>query len=288
MEILQMLESMPALFYTAVVVLGLVIGSFLNVVIHRLPIILKNNWSRQCRELLEPEHEEDDVAIRPFNLLSPASHCPSCGHRIRAIENVPVVSYIFLKGRCAGCHTRIPPRYPIIELATALLSVFTALHFGYTQQTAAALAFTWMIIPLCVIDYDEQLLPDCITLPLLWAGLALSLADIFIDSQASIIGAMSGYLCLWVVYHLFKLATGKEGMGYGDFKLLAAIGAWVGWQALPVVILFSSVVGAITGILLIAVKGRQRSQPIPYGPFLASAGWISLLWGKDILDLYLH
>jgi leader peptidase (prepilin peptidase)/N-methyltransferase len=288
MEMLQALESMPVLFYASVVVLGLVLGSFLNVVILRLPVILKNNWSQQCRELLDPEHEEDDASRQPFNLLRPASHCPSCGHRIRAIENIPVVSYIFLKGRCSACHTRIPPRYPIIELVTALLSVFTALHFGYTQQTAAALAFTWMIIPLCVIDYDEQLLPDCITLPLLWAGLALSLAGVFIDSQASIIGAMSGYLCLWVVFHLFKLVTGKEGMGYGDFKLLAAIGAWVGWQALPVVILFSSVVGAITGILLIAVKGRQRSQPIPFGPFLASAGWITLLWGQDILDLYLH
>jgi leader peptidase (prepilin peptidase)/N-methyltransferase len=288
MEMLQSLESIPALFYTAVAVLGLVIGSFLNVVIHRLPVILKNNWSRQCRELLEPDHEADYAANPPYNLLRPASHCPTCGHHIRAIENIPVASYLFLRGRCAACHTRIPPRYPLVELATAVLSVVTAIHFGYTQQTAAALAFTWMIIPLCVIDYDEQLLPDCITLPLLWAGLALSLADIFIDSQASIIGAMSGYLCLWLVYHLFKLATGKEGMGYGDFKLLAAIGAWVGWQALPVVILFSSVVGAITGILLIAVKGRQRSQPIPFGPFLASAGWITLLWGQDILDLYLH
>ncbi len=285
---LQSLESTPALFYTTVVVLGLVIGSFLNVVIHRLPTILKNNWSRQCRELLEPDHEDDDAANQPFNLLRPASHCPACGHRIRAIENIPVASYIFLRGRCAACHTRIPPRYPVIEFSTAILSIFTAVHFGYTPQTAAALAFTWMIIPLCVIDYDEQLLPDCITLPLLWAGLALSLADIFIDSRVSIIGALSGYLCLWVVYHLFKLATGKEGMGYGDFKLLAAIGAWVGWQALPVVILFSSVVGAITGMLLIAIKGHQRSQPIPFGPFLASAGWITLLWGQDILDLYLH
>jgi leader peptidase (prepilin peptidase)/N-methyltransferase len=288
MEILQTLESMPALFYTAVVVLGLVIGSFLNVVIHRLPVILKNNWSRQCRELLEPDPEENDAANQPFNLLRPASHCPACGHRIRAIENVPVASYIFLRGRCAACHTRISPRYPIIEITTAILSVITAMHFGYTQQTVAALAFTWMIIPLCGIDYDEQLLPDSITLPLLWAGLALSLADIYIDSQTSIIGAMSGYLSLWGIYHLFKLATGKEGMGYGDFKLLAAIGAWVGWQALPVVILLSSVVGAITGILLITIKGRHRSQPIPFGPFLASAGWITLLWGQDILDLYLH
>jgi len=279
---------MPALFYTAVVVLGLVIGSFLNVVIHRLPVILKNNWARQCRELLKPDHQETDAASQPFNLLRPRSRCPACGHRIRAFENIPVVSYIFLGGRCTSCHTRISPRYPIIEITTAILSVLAAMHFGYTQQTVAALVFTWMIIPLCMIDYDEQLLPDCITLPLLWAGLALSLADIFIDSRASIIGAMSGYLSLWAIYHLFKLATGKEGMGYGDFKLLAAIGAWVGWQALPVVILFSSVVGAITGILLITMKGRQRSQPIPFGPFLASAGWITLLWGQDILDLYLH
>jgi leader peptidase (prepilin peptidase) / N-methyltransferase len=288
MEILQPLEYMPAIFYTTAGILGLVIGSFLNVVIHRLPVILKNNWTRQCRELLEPDHEENDAANQPFNLLRPGSRCPACGHRIGALENIPVISYLFLKGRCASCHTRISPRYPIVEITTAILSVFTAMHFGYTQQTVAALAFTWIIIPLCMIDVDEQLLPDCITLPLLWAGLALSLADIFIDSQASIIGAMSGYLCLWIIYHLFKLATGKEGMGYGDFKLLAAIGAWVGWKALPVVILLSSVVGALTSIVLITLKARQRSQPIPFGPFLASAGWITLLWGQDILDLYLH
>ena len=288
MEMLQTLESTPALFYATVVVLGLVIGSFLNVVIHRLPVILKNTWSRQCQELLGPEHVDDHAASRPYNLLMPASHCPACGHRIRAIENIPVASYLFLRGRCAACRTRIPARYPLIEIATASLSFITAVHFGVTQQTAAALAFTWMIIPLCMIDYDEQLLPDCITLPLLWAGLAASLAGIFIDSRESIIGAISGYLCLWAIYHLFKLATGKEGMGYGDFKLLAAIGAWVGWQALPVVILFSSVVGAATGILLIAFKSRNRGQPIPFGPFLASAGWITLLWGQDILDLYLH
>ena len=288
MEILQPLEYMPAIFYTTAGILGLVIGSFLNVVIHRLPVSLKNNWTRQCRELLDLDHEENDASKQPFNLLRPGSRCPACGHRIGAIENIPVISYIFLRGRCASCHTRISPRYPLIEITTAILSVITAMHFGYTEQTLAALAFTWMIIPLCMIDVDEQLLPDCITLPLLWAGLALSLATIFIDSQASIIGAMTGYLCLWAIYHLFKLATGKEGMGYGDFKLLAAIGAWVGWQALPVVILFSSVVGAITGIVLITLKGRQRSQPIPFGPFLASAGWITLMWGQDILDLYLH
>ena len=288
MELLQLLEEAPALFYGAVVVLGLVMGSFLNVVIHRLPVILKNNWSRQCRELLEPDHEQESAENPPYNLLRPASHCPACGHRIRVIENIPVASYLFLRGRCAACRVRIPVRYPLVEISTAILSLVTAMHFGYSQQTLAALAFTWMMIPLCVIDYDTQLLPDCLTLPLLWAGLALSLAGVFVDSQTSIIGALSGYLCLWAVYHLFKLATGKEGMGYGDFKLLAAIGAWVGWQALPVVILFSSVVGATTGIFLILVKGRQRGQPIPFGPFLASAGWITLLWGQSILDLYLH
>jgi leader peptidase (prepilin peptidase)/N-methyltransferase len=287
MDLLQSLASTPALYYTAVAVLGLVIGSFLNVVIHRLPIMLKRNWSRQCRELQEPD-AVDTSDDQPFNLMVPASHCPGCGHRIRPVENIPVISYLVLRGRCASCHTRISPRYPIIELATATLSVITVMHFGYTFRAAAALGFTWTIIPLCMIDLDEQLLPDGITLPLLWAGLALSLGSIFIDSQASIIGALAGYLSLWLVYHLFKLATGKEGMGYGDFKLLGAIGAWVGWQALPVVILFSSVVGAATGILLIAFKSRNRGQPIPFGPFLASAGWITLLWGQEILDLYLH
>jgi leader peptidase (prepilin peptidase)/N-methyltransferase len=287
MDLLQLLEATPALFYTAVVVLGLAIGSFLNVVIHRLPIMLKENWAQQCRELRE-QGQADGTGDQPFNLMRPASHCPACGHRIRIIENIPVASYLFLRGRCASCHTRISPRYPLIELTTAMLSAITAVHFGFTLQAAAALAFTWTLIPLCMIDFDEQLLPDSITFPLLWAGLTLSLAGIFIDSQTSITGALAGYLSLWLVYHLFKLATGKEGMGYGDFKLLAAIGAWIGWQVLPVVILFSSVVGAITGILLIALKGRERSQPIPFGPFLASAGWLTLLWGQDILDLYLH
>ncbi len=287
MDLLQSLASTPALYYTAVAVLGLVVGSFLNVVIHRLPIMLKRNWSRQCRELQEPD-AVDTADDQPFNLMVPASRCPACGHRIRPVENIPVISYLALRGRCASCHTRISARYPIIELATATLSVITVMHFGYSLRAAAALGFTWTIIPLCMIDLDEQLLPDSITLPLLWAGLALSLGSVFIDSQASIIGALAGYLSLWLVYHLFKLATGKEGMGYGDFKLLGAIGAWVGWQALPVVILFSSVVGAATGILLIAFKGRNRGQPIPFGPFLASAGWITLLWGQDILNLYLH
>ena len=286
MDLLHLLESSPAAYGTVIALLGLLIGSFLNVVIYRLPIIMERTWSQQCRELLEIE-PADAGRERPFNLVWPASSCPKCGHRIRAIENVPVVSYLFLRGRCAACSAGIPARYPLIELTTAIASVVTALHFGFSLQAAAALGFTWAIIPLCVIDYDRQLLPDNITLPLLWAGLALSLWGVFVDSQASIIGALAGYLSLWAIYHLFKLATGKEGMGYGDFKLLAAIGAWVGWQALPVVILFSSIVGAVTGILLILLKGRERSQPIPFGPFLACAGWITLLWGQDIIRFYL-
>ena len=282
-----MLESSPAVFATVVAILGLLIGSFLNVVIYRLPILLERTWSLQCQELLDLD-TPDSGEQQPFNLVRPASSCPKCGHRIRAIENIPVISYLFLKGRCAACSERIPVRYPLIELATAIASVITALHFGFSLQAAAALGFTWAIIPLCIIDYDRQLLPDNITLPLLWAGLALSLWGVFVDTHASIIGALAGYLSLWSIYHLFKLATGKEGMGYGDFKLLAAIGAWVGWQALPVVILFSSIVGAATGILLILLKGRERSQPIPFGPFLACAGWITLLWGQDIISYYLR
>ncbi|UCC55325.1 MAG: prepilin peptidase [Gammaproteobacteria bacterium] len=287
MDVLLLLQTSPPLLYVTAGILGLMVGSFLNVVIHRLPIILERQWSRQCHEHLEidPGASADEP---PFNLVRPASRCPECGHRIRALENIPVVSYLFLKGQCASCGTRIPVRYPAIELVTAMASVMTVVHFGFGIQAAAALLFAWTIIPLCMIDYDYQLLPDSITLPLLWAGLALSLWGVFVDSHSSIIGAIAGYLSLWLVFHLFRLATGKEGMGFGDFKLLAAIGAWTGWQALPVVILFSSVVGAVTGILLILLKGHDRNQPLPFGPFLAIAGWITLLWGQDIMHFYLQ
>ena len=287
MDVLLLLQGSPPLFYTTVGILGLVVGSFLNVVIYRLPIILEGQWSRQCREHLEMEPEAT-AESPPFNLVIPASSCPECGHRIRALENIPVLSYLVLKGRCSACGTRISPRYPIIELVTAILSIIVAMHFGFTIQTAMALLFTWTIIPLCMIDYDCQLLPDSMTLSLLWVGLALSLWNVFVDSHNSIVGAIAGYLSLWLVFQLFKLATGKEGMGFGDFKLLAAIGAWAGWQLLPIVILFSSVVGAVVGILLILLKGHGRNQPIPFGPFLATAGWITLLWGQDILKLYLQ
>lgn len=282
-----MLQASPPLFYTTVGILGLVVGSFLNVVIYRLPVMLDRQWSQQCREHLElePDSTAEPSAV---NLVRPASRCPECGHRIRALENIPVLSYLVLKGRCAGCSTPISLRYPTIELVTAGLSVITAVHFGYTFQAAGALLFTWALIPLCLIDYDHQLLPDSITLPLLWIGLTLSLWAVFVDSHNSIFGAIAGYLSLWLVFQLFKLATGKEGMGFGDFKLLGAIGAWTGWQLLPIVILFSSMVGAVTGILLVLLKGHDRSQPLPFGPFLAAAGWITLLWGQDILALYLQ
>ena len=287
MEILQLLEASPLFFFIATGALGLVVGSFLNVVIHRLPIIMNTTWTQECREHLgEPPAESADQPR--FNLLTPASRCPHCGHRISAIENIPVISYLFLKGRCSECAATISPRYPIVEAVTAVLSVVTAVHFGYSLQMVTALLFTWALVPLFLIDFDHQILPDSITLPLLWVGLFLSLFDVFVDSHSSIIGALAGYLSLWSIYHLFKLLTGKEGMGYGDFKLLAAIGAWVGWQALPVVILFSSVVGAVIGISLIVIKGRHHSQPIPFGPFLAAAGWMTLLWGNDIIQLYLQ
>ena len=287
MEILQLLETSPVFFIIATGLIGLVVGSFLNVVIFRLPLIKDRAWTSECREHLGGAIQKSELPTR-FNLLTPASHCPHCNHRISAFENIPVVSYLFLRGRCAECGIAISPRYPAVELVTALLSVITALHFGFGVQTIMALVFTWALIPLFLIDFDHQLLPDSITLPLLWAGLFLSLFNVFIDSHSSIIGATAGYLSLWSIYHLFKLVTGKEGMGYGDFKLLAAIGAWVGWQALPVVILFSSVVGASIGILLIVIKGRDHSQPMPFGPFLAAAGWMTLLWGNDIIQLYLQ
>ena len=287
MEILQLLESSPTFLVITTGALGLVVGSFLNVVILRLPVMMNRAWTSECREHLGEANPENGEQAR-FNLLTPASRCPDCNHRISVLENIPVISYLLLKGRCSECGTAISVRYPIVELTTALLSVIMALHFGYSVEMLMALGFTWALVPLFLIDFDHQILPDSITLPLLWAGLVLSLFNVFVDAHSSIIGAVAGYLSLWSIYHLFKLVTGKEGMGYGDFKLLAAIGAWVGWQALPVVILFSSVVGAAIGILLILFKGRDHSQPMPFGPFLAAAGWMTLLWGNDIIRIYLQ
>ncbi len=273
-------------FISVIAILGLLIGSFLNVVILRLPIMMEKEWFSQCNELLEitPADEKTD---KPFNLITPNSHCPKCNHEIKAIENIPILSYLFLKGRCSDCGIKIPARYPIIEATTALLSIAVAWHFGPTWETAAALLLTWALITLTVIDFDHQLLPDSITLPFLWLGLGISLAGVFTDPASAILGGLVGYLSLWSVYVLFKLVTGKEGMGHGDFKLLAMLGAWLGWQAVLPIILLSSIVGAIVGITLIVVRGRDKNIPIPFGPYLATAGWITLLWGDQITQTYL-
>lgn len=266
--------------------LGLCVGSFLNVVIHRLPKMMEQDWLAQCSEL---RGETVSTAGEPLSLARPRSHCPNCGHQITALENIPIISYILiLKGNCSGCGTRISPRYPIVETMTGLLSAYAAWHFGPTMQTLGALALIWGLIALSGIDLDTQLLPDSITLPLIWLGLGFNLWATYTDISSAVTGTMLGYLALWSVFWLFKLATGKEGMGYGDFKLLAALGAWLGWQMLPAIILLSSVVGAIVGITLIIATRHGRNVPIPFGPYLAAAGVIALFWGTQITHSYLN
>ncbi|WJW74935.1 A24 family peptidase [Thiohalobacter sp. IOR34] len=286
MDLVHLLQTQSTWLTGATALLGLLVGSFLNVVAHRLPLMMEREWKAQCRELLGTEDDTDGEA--PLDLLRPASRCPHCGHRIGALENIPLLSYLYLRGRCSGCGTRIALRYPLVELVSALLSGLLAWHFGWGWPLAAALVFTWTLIPLSLIDFDHQLLPDSLTQPLLWLGLLLSLQGVFVDAHSAILGAAAGYLSLWAVYHLFRLLTGKEGMGYGDFKLLAACGAWMGWKLLPVIILLSSVVGAVVGIGLILIRGRDRNIPIPFGPYIAAAGWLALLWGQDLTDAYLR
>lgn len=286
MQQLSILLNSPYILSALAGIIGLMVGSFLNVVIYRLPIMMQRNWKKDCMEYLELSQEETPAA-EPFNLAFPLSHCPNCNTPIKPHQNIPVISYLFLKGKCAQCRTPISPRYPIIEAFTALASAIVAWHFGYTPQTAFALVLTWSLIALSGIDIDHHLLPDSITLPALWLGLFLSLFALFTDAHSSIIGAIAGYLALWTVYHLFKLVTGKEGMGYGDFKLLALFGAWLGWQSLPVIILLSSLVGSVIGIAMVVLVNRDHRIPIPFGPYLAMAGWIALLWGHDINQLYL-
>ncbi len=281
---LQTLQDHPAFIYVLFGITGLIVGSFLNVVIFRLPKMLHASWQRQCAEL----NGEELLIEAPFNLATPASTCPQCARPIRAPENIPVISYMLLRGRCAGCAGRISLRYPIIELLSSALSVSAAMLLTDHAQALAALPFIWAMIVLTFIDLDTQLLPDAITLPLLWLGLLLNLNGIFVPLSTAVGGAMAGYLSLWSVYWLFKLITGKEGMGYGDFKLLAAIGAWLGWSILPLVILLSSAVGAITGLLLIAAGGHRRSIPIPFGPYLAGGALIALIWGKPLSIWLFH
>ncbi|UCV12265.1 prepilin peptidase [Dechloromonas denitrificans] len=265
-------------------VLGLCIGSFLNVVIHRLPKMMEHDWHAQCADL-----QGKPVSTgKTLSLSKPGSRCPACGHCITASQNIPVISYLLLKGKCASCHTKISIRYPVIEFITGALSAFAVWHFGPSLQALGALFLIWMLIGLAAIDFDTQLLPDSMTLPLLWCGLALNITGTFTDLPSAVIGAMAGYLALWSVFWLFKLATGKEGMGYGDFKLLAALGAWLGWQMLPTIILLSSVVGAGVGITLIIAARHGRNVPIPFGPYLAAAGGIALFWGTELTHRYLE
>ncbi len=290
MELLALLEASRGAFAATVFVLGLAVGSFLNVVIHRLPLMLDRQWRIQCAELAgSPAPAEGP----PLGLVTPRSHCPACRAPIRAAHNVPLLSWLWLRGRCADCGAAISARYPLVELGTAAASALVAWHFGFSAQALLALLFTWYLVAMTGIDLDRQLLPDLLTLPLMWIGL---LAAIALPASGAappvaltdaVIGAAAGYAFLWAVFQGFRLLTGKEGMGYGDFKLFAAIGAWLGWQMLPLVLLLSAAVGAATGLALIAACRHGRGVPIPFGPFLAGAAWIALLWGPQIVERYL-
>ena len=282
----------PFVFVAVVFFLALLVGSFLNVVIYRLPVMMEREWREQCEELASMPAK--DLPQGRFDLVMPRSCCPSCGTQITALQNIPVLSYLVLRGKCAHCQTAISKRYPIIELLTAIMTAIVGWRFGFGWEAAVAILMTWTLIAISVIDIDHQLIPDSLSLPLLWGGLLLSLfhpqngADIlFVDPQTAIVGAIAGYLTLWSIYHLFRIITGKEGMGYGDFKLLAALGAWLGWQMLPLIVLLSAVVGATVGIALILFKSHGRDVPIPFGPYLAAAGWIAMLYGPQIVDRYL-
>lgn len=282
MYLIELAQTNHSLYVFIVALFGLLVGSFLNVVIHRLPIMMERDWHSQCAEITGIDTEK----CESFGLVQPRSKCPNCGHQITALENIPLISYVILRGRCKHCNAKISIRYPLVELLTALMSALVAWHFGFGWASACALVITWSLIALTFIDLDHQLLPDSITLPLLWLGLLASLIPVFADAHSSIIGAAVGYLSLWSVYQLFRIVTSKEGMGFGDFKLLGMLGAWMGWQALPVIILMSSLVGAVVGISLILLKRHERTNPIPFGPYLAAAGWITLLWGEDISSFY--
>lgn len=303
MTLLTLLEHSPFLLIGLACVLGLLVGSFLNVVIYRLPVMMQREWRSDCLSyLIQATNDSDEKALnvaaieaqgkdeaqlKPFNLTLPLSRCPKCQSAIKPYQNVPVISYILLGGQCAVCKNPISMRYPLIEAFTGLCSAIVAWHIGFDAALIWALLLTWCLIALSFIDIDHQLLPDSIILPMLWLGLLLSLYGVFTSSDASIIGAAAGYLSLWSIYQVFKLLTGKEGMGYGDFKLLALLGAWLGWQFLPVIILLSSLVGAVIGVILILFAQKDRTIPIPFGPYLAAAGWIAMLWGDELNGLYL-
>lgn len=284
MTIFELLYTSQPLFISTIAILGLLIGSFLNVVIYRLPIMMEREWQSQCDDLSGKPSQQNDI----FTLSKPRSRCPNCNHAISMFENIPVISYLVLAGKCKECKTAIPKRYPIIEMLTGILSGVIAYYFGFEWACLGALLLTWSLIALTFIDVDHQLLPDSITLPLLWLGIFFNLFSHFTTLQSSVVGAIAGYLSLWLVFQTFKLVTGKEGMGYGDFKLLAALGAWLGWAFLPSIILLSSLVGAVVGLTLLALRQHQRDIPIPFGPYLAAAGWIALVWGDTINNTYLR
>ena len=302
MSILEVLTLNAYFFYSLVAIVSLLVGSFLNVVIYRLPIMMERAWREGIEEfdqssIAETQNDSPHLTTSQaetntdgetdvFNLALPRSRCPSCSHEISALQNIPVLSYIALGGKCGNCKSPISVRYPIVEFATMLLSLIVAWQLGPTPQALLGIVVTWFLISMSMIDFDHQLLPDNLTLPLMWIGLLAALIPIFADLREAVIGAAAGYLILWSVYQLFKLVTGKEGMGYGDFKLLAALGALLGWQSLPVIILLSSLVGAFVGIGIIAVTGRDKNIPIPFGPYLAAAGWIAMLWGESLSNWY--
>lgn len=291
MDLALIFTDSPLIFTGLMTLLGLLVGSFLNVVILRLPAMMEAEWKSQCLELLDcdcSKNNEGEDEKESFNLVFPNSHCPKCKAELKAWDNIPVLSFLFLRGKCRYCGTKISPRYPLIEAVTAILSAYTAFHFGFGWQCAAALVLLWVLISLSVIDFDHQLLPDDLTFPLLWLGLLLNLFGVFTDLNSAVMGAMVGYLSLWSVYWLFKLVTGKEGMGYGDFKLLAVLGAWFGWKLVPLIVILSSFVGAFVGIAMILILGRDKNIPIPFGPYLAAAGWIAMLWGEPIIGYYLR
>ena len=289
MALLELLRADPVVFALLVGVLGLLVGSFLNVVIYRLPRMMEAQWRAQCAELAAAGAAPAAGAGPRYSLIAPRSACPACGARITALQNIPVLSWLVLRGRCAACGAAISLRYPLVELATGLLSLLVAWHYGWSWEALCALVVTWSLIAMTGIDIDTQLLPDSLTLPLLWAGLLASAwlgrgtATIPVDLKSAVLGACFGYLSLWCVYHLFRLATGKEGMGYGDFKLFAALGAWLGWQMLLPVILFAAATGAVVGILLIVLRRHRRELPIPFGPYLAAAGWLVMLWAPALV-----
>jgi len=303
MSLIETLQHYPLLFDAYVFIVGLLVGSFLNVVIYRMPIMMERDFLAECRHALANSENEDalnnnasnpstsgaDAAnnAQTFNLFVPRSHCPACNAPIRAWQNIPVVSYILQKGRCSHCSAHISIRYPVIEITTAIISLIVALHFGVSMACLGALLLSWALIALSVIDYEQYLLPDTITLPFLWLGLWFNFNATFVPLKSAVIGAMAGYLSLWTVYWLFKWITKKEGMGYGDFKLLAMLGAWMGWKMLPVIVILSSFVGAVVGIALVIFAGRDHQKHLPFGPYLAAAGWLCLFWGDDILRHYL-